>query len=283
MQRIARRLAIASAAASLACVTTAYGQQASPAAFTADMSKRVKARIPAVVITPDPADPLAVHIEGGEWKDAVMNFHRLFYYCQTSSAADCEAVKVEFVDKTTKKTPPVTAASLRLIVRDAEYLAYIRSLKKQPPVIFEQIGEDLYALLASDSADTIAVVPEAELADLGLNRARAWALADKQTRADLPPLPTVEQLKKSAVGYQDQSYLGSLLIDRAAWAKLSAAIGPDLFMTVVSDNFVFVGVMPDGPSLEKFRKTVAEDCAEQQRCISPNLYRFCNGSWKIAR
>lgn len=92
-------------------------------------------------------------------------------------------------------------------------------------------------------------------------------------------MPTAVQLRKSAMAYEDAPYLGSLVIDTNAWAKVAAAIGPDVFMTVVSDQFVFFGQMPDGAGLESFKKTVADDCAARQRCISPHLYRFRDGQW----
>ncbi|WP_298195094.1 hypothetical protein [Novosphingobium sp.] len=40
--------------------------------------------------------------------------------------------------------------------------------------------------------------------------------------------------------------------------------------------------MPDGAKLDGFAETVRKDCAEQERCISPHIYRFRNGQWRIA-
>ncbi len=252
--------------------------------FGAEMRKRLAEHMAGASISANPADPLSATVKGGEWDEATVNFHRVHSYCQSASANDCEALKKEFVEKITKMPPAASKASLRLIVRDAQYIGYVRATEKSDKLAhFEQIGEDLFAVLASDSPDAIALVGDKGLKDLGLSRDEAWAIAASQTRALLPPLPTSAQLKSNPVAYQDYELLGSLLIDRAAWVELAKAVGPDLFVTVVSDQFVFVATMPDGPRLDAFKKSVAEDCSGQTRCISPNVYRFRDGQWVVSR
>ncbi len=252
--------------------------------FGTEMRKRLAERMVGASISADPADPLSAVVKGGEWDEATVNFHRVHSYCQSANADDCEALKKEFIEKITKKPPAVSKASLRLIVRDAQYVGYVRATEKSDSLAhFEQIGDDLFVLLASDSPDAIALVGDKGLKDLGLSRDEAWTIAASQTRALLPALPTSAQLKSNPVAYQDYELLGSLLIDRAAWADLAKAVGPDLFVTVVSDQFVFVAAMPDGPRLDAFKKSVAEDCGGQTRCISPNVYRFRDGRWVISR
>ena len=256
-------------------------------AFTAEMLGRFRTALPGVTLTPKPGDRLAILAEGGNWKDAQFNLGRIYHYCRQASTADCEAAKAEFVGKTTLPPPRMTRESLRLIVRDAEYVGYLRQLEAEDGpgtlALMEPIGEDLFALLASDSADATAVVGEKHLGELGLTRAEAWALGRRQTAAILPPMPTAAQLREGALAFQEYEYLASLLLDLPSWDALAREVGPDLFVTVVSDGFVFVGRLEDGPALAAFRETVAEDCAAQQRCVSPNIYRFRGGRWTIAR
>jgi hypothetical protein len=258
-------------------------------AFAADMVQRLQEKLPGAVLTPQPEDPLAITVEGGGWDDAQFNLHRIFGYCAQSTAEDCKAAKAEFAQKMTKRPAKATPANLRFVVRDAQYLAYIRQLQAekgrsgQKIAIAEAIGEDLFAVLAADSPDQIAVVGDKLLKELALSEDKAWEFARKQTAAVLPPMPTAAQLSKSAVALEGEEYLASLVADLPAWGRLAEAVGPDLFVTLVSDQFVFVGTMPDGPGLIEFRKAVAEDCAAQQRCISPNVYRFRDGRWVISR
>lgn len=120
------------------------------------------------------------------------------------------------------------------------------------------------------------------LAPLGLTLPQAWAMALRQMKVILPPLPSPATLAEDAVAYEEQDYLPALLIDRQAWGELALQVGPDLFVTLVSDHYVMVGTLADGPPLEKFRESVRQDCAEQERCITAEIYRFRNGKWVIA-
>src|SRR5690606_9417433 len=102
------------------------------------------------------------------------------------------------------------------------------------------------------------------------------------TKEILPPLPSSKQLRESAIAYEDEEYLTSLLVDLSAWEEIAREVGPDMFITAVSDQFVLVATMPAGKNLEDFRRTVADDCAAQERCISPDIYRFREGKWVVA-
>jgi hypothetical protein len=269
----------------LALASGGNTQPSGEADFAADMLQRMRRSVPGAVLTLKPDEPLViVRQKSKEEEEAYFNLHRIYNYCGHSSAEDCEASKVEYVAKLTAAPAAITTDRLRLIVRDAGYLEYLRSMPKGDQLgIYEQIGEDLYAMLASDGPHAVAVLGPSSLKELGLSREQAWAVAVKQTRAVLPALPTQAQLVGGAVAFEGHDYGAGLLIDRAAWADLAKQIGPNLFATAVSDHFVFIGVMPDGKDLERFKKTVADDCAGQQRCVSPHLYRFRDGRWVIAR
>ena len=261
---------------------------APPKDFRAEMIARLAKLMPGATLSADPDDPLVILIKGGDWDEGAINLHRIEGYCRQASARDCETTKAEFVANVSHKPAKATPASLRLIVRDRDYKDYVDDVSKKNPekgdfATYRQIGENLFVFLAADSKEAIALVGDTTLKELGLTADQAWALAQTQTRAILPPLPDAKQLAKAATAYQDQEYLASLLVDLPAWEAIAAKVGPDLFVTAVSDQFVFVGTMPDGPKLSDFRKTVAEDCRAQQRCVSPNIYRFRGGQWVIAK
>jgi hypothetical protein len=255
--------------------------------FSADMLARLRAALPGTTLTIKPGDPFALKTEGGSWREGEINFGRIYGYCQTAAAEACETAKADFVRRLPKTVPAGPApADLRLIVRDRQYWNYLQGLPQSKDGDFavgEPLGADLYVILAADSPDTIALVGQRGLKELHMSRDEAWALALRQTKAALPALPTPAQFAKGPVMYEGHDYGASLLVDRAGWARLAGEMGPDLFVTVVSDKFVFVGTMPDGPRLDAFKQTVADDCTQQERCVSPNIYRFRNGNWAIAR
>lgn len=186
-------------------------------------------------------------------------------------------MRKEFLDTVLRVPPVATAASLRIAVRHAEYLRHL------PDVVAEPIGEDLFAVLVSDAPDSVATVPPDALANLKLTRDQAWARGWRQTRSGLPALPDPATLAQGAIVFAEQAYLATLLADTEAWRRVADFAGPELFVTVVADDMVFVARMADGPRLERFKQTVREDCASQPRCISPNLYRFRDGRWVVSR
>ena len=229
---------------------------------------------------------LEVTVKGGGWEEGTINLHRIYLFCQTAAEADCDTLKSEFVGNIGTEPEALDVASLRIIVRDKEYLDYARKLEAKPDgreAIYRPIGEDLFAILASDGPKTITLVGDKGLAELGLSEFDAWDRAWGQTLLVLPAIPEPAKFREQAMTFESEEYLASVTADLPAWQQVSDAVGPDLFMTVVSDQFVFVGPMPDGPSLEAFRETVEEDCRAQPRCVSPNIYRFRGGRWVIAR
>lgn len=260
---------------------------ADPEAFATDMMQRLQPRFPGSTLVPLAGEPLSLVLTAADGKEeGTINLHRIFGFCATASVEDCTRIKAEFAERLAMKPTTATVDSLRLIVRDAEYFAGIRqtmgNVAGNTP-IHRQIGDDLYALLASDSPTTTAILIENGLAELGLTAEQAWTTAWKQTRAKLPKLPQKRQLQSGAVVFEGVEYGASLLIDTEGWAKLAGAMGPDLFVTVVADGLVFAGMMPAGPGLDKFGDTVRDDCAHQERCVSPHIYRFREGRWVIAQ
>lgn len=278
-----RRLAGVLVAASVFC---ANAQPSDEAAFGADMLRRLQGAMPGAELSSKAGDPLAiVRAKRGDREEAQFNTHRIYGFCRQASAADCEASKAEYVAGIVVEPPKLTPASLRLIVRDAQYVDYVRSLPEAGEGehgLHERIGSDLYALLASDGEKTTRLVGKKGLKELGLSREQAWTLAARQTQARLPALPTAKQLADGLVGYEGQDYLASLLLDRRVWAGLASQVGPDLFAASVSDRFVLVGMLPNGPDLDRVKALAAQDCAEEQRCVSPHVYRFRDGRWDIA-
>ena len=95
-------------------------------------------------------------------------------------------------------------------------------------------------------------------------------------------LPKAEDFDGRAFAFQLDEYAGSLLVDVETWSTISKEVGPDLMVAPVSDQFVFMSVVPDGDDLEGLKQVAARDCAHAARCISPHIYRFRGGMWVIA-
>ncbi|ABC64322.1 hypothetical protein ELI_11150 [Erythrobacter litoralis HTCC2594] len=268
------------------CIAAPAQAQGSEGEFARQLLPQLQAAFPGAELAIGADDPLRVDVTGMEgWDDATINLHRIYGFCTTASADECTAIASEYVANISYRPPPPGRADLRVLVRDARYMANIREnfgAKGSLPY-HRAIGDDLFAILAFDSPETIMLAMPATVAELGLSEAEAWKVAREQTASGLPPLPDGTALRSNATLFQDYDYLPSMLADLEAWAPIAAAAGPDLLATAVSDSAVFIGVMPSGPMLDGFRITVEEDCAAQPRCVSPHIYRFRQGKWVIAQ
>ncbi len=253
-----------------------------------DMLNRLRVAMPGRVLTLAPDDPMKILVQGkNDNENYSVYLDRVVNYCHRASRNDCESMKVDFVQKSVFEPSKIDVSSLRFIVRNKQYVDWVdqsaQGKETGVQVYRRQIGDDLYMLLASDSKDHTSLVGTGALKEIGLNEDEAWNRAIDQTRKLLPPLPDGSALKSEPAAYQGEEYFGSLLGDLEGWSRVSASAGPDLIVTAVSDQFVFAGLLPNGSKLNDFAKSVREDCAEAERCISPHVYRFHSGRWVIAQ
>jgi hypothetical protein len=232
------------------------------------------------------AEPLTLTRDKGKDLELRINLHRIWDNCQ-NVPAECGQRKIEYVTKTDfTSMPKPVRETLRVMVRDKQYVGYLESLpqKEDEPAgrtaVYRKIGDDLFAFLAQDSTERIALVSDETLKDLGLNEDAAFALAKRQTEAILPKISATSIKLNGATGFEGKEYLSALLYGRERWDEIASLMGPD---TVTSDQFVFVGTLPSGPGLEKFRESVESDCQQAGRCVSPNIYRYRDGLWVLAR
>lgn len=253
--------------------------------FSEGMLASIRAHVPNREMRISADDPLAIEVAAsGDFEEAVINLHRIYGFCEHAAAKDCEEIKSEFIDKIGLVPSRPTRSGLRLIVRDQQYIDYLSAripMGKRP--IFKAIGQGLYSLLAFAGSDTIQLANADLLQEVGIDESDAWTLAWTQTKAILPEIPVAELKAGKPVAFQDYEFLASLLADTEQWTKIVREAPPDMFATVVADNFVFVAFMPSGPRLNDFAQTVRDDCLAQPRCISPYIYRFKNGRWEIAK
>jgi hypothetical protein len=254
-------------------------------AFTQQMQQRLAAADPDARFAV--SEPLTVSVANEQMQDGVIYLHRIFDFCLRATVQDCESAKATFVSRINDRPVPPSRSTLRVIVRDASYAANVREMFARnpsgPSPFIRDIGDDLSIVMAADSPTQIALMTTDMLEDIGLTEQAAWDIALANTAAALPSVPTADQLAENAVAFEVPEYAASMLAQPERWRGLAEAIGPDLFVTAVSDQFVFVGVMAPGARLEAFKQSVAEDCAAQERCVSPNLYRWRDGRWVVAR
>lgn len=267
--------------------TPALAQAGSQArAFARDALPKIRAAFPDAVVAQEPGEPLQINItRKGETEPVVLNLHRVFGVCQNVAEDVCEAEVAGLIGILAKspKAPEGEAANLRVIVRDGQYWNYVLGTRLDPLPPHRQIGDDLYAILAFDSPEAIALAPADRIAELGLSPENAWLFAERQTARIIPALPEGGAQLEGLTVFQGDEYTGSMMAYSAQWAVMAEANGPDLAVIANSDQFVVAAVVPDGAELEKYRGLAEEQCKLASRCISPNVYRWREGKWVIAR
>ncbi|MFM7376723.1 MAG: hypothetical protein ACKO1O_01105 [Erythrobacter sp.] len=273
--------------AALLAATSAQAQTGPEArAFAADALPKIRAAFPDAEIAQEPGEPLQINItRKGETEPAVMNLHRVFGFCQSAPKPECEEETARLIAILAKAStnPEGEAANLRVIVRDAQYWNFVLGSKLDPLPPHRQIGEDLYAILAFDSPEAIALAPADRIAELGLSPENAWLFAERQTARILPGLPETGARIDGLMVFNGEEYTGSMMAYPERWEAISAANGPDLAVIANSDQFVIAAVVPDGAELERYRDLARDQCKLAARCISPNVYRWREGRWVIAR
>lgn len=284
----ARACLVALSAAFAVIASDASAREIDPKAFSAETIKIAGKLLPGMKITAALDDPLKLTVKGRGPKDEwTIYLDRVLRYCMQASPSDCNSMRKDFITKISAPAPQTTMRSLRFVVRPNDYAAAIRAqLGPDDPemaAMMRPIGDGLTMIIVTDAKDTIGYITPKELDDLGLTPQQAWDLALPHTRSVIPPIPTASAVKAQWQVYNGGDYLGSMLGLTEDWVELAQAVGPDLFVTVVADQLVVVGILPDGPQLDRLAADAAADCNAAPRCISPHVYRFREGRWIIAK
>lgn len=254
--------------------------------FAQRLATAIRKADPAAVVTV--TDPRTVtikrkgHDEGKIYTDSVDRF------CEANTAADCEVERAAFIRNTAAATTTdyetLTRAQLRVVVRGDEYVAsYAAAVAqgKKGALVTRRVAPGVTAMLAADFPTTTRMVSTSDLEPLGLTIETAMALGEKQTVADLPPVPKLVEIKGKLIAVAGFDYGASLLLLPERWHDLADASGGTLFVAVPSDDDVLIGTATKA-ELPQLRTMVADSMAHARRGISAQIYRWSPQGWVVA-
>lgn len=251
-------------------------------AFADAMRIELAAALPDARFAAAAGDPLELEMITPEAERHIINLHRVYGFCQSAPADACREQKERFAKAlaTTLRPPPITAEQLRVIVRDADYKAYVDGQLGEKGSLVRSIGDGLHAFLVVDSPAAIQLLARADLNKLNLDEESVWARATTQTMAKLPDPPG--KLDGDVLRYEGDEYMASLFLD-PRWPSLAARIGPDLVAVAASDQMVMFARARAGRELENIRTLAIAACRQAARCVSPQAWRWRDGRWTPVR
>lgn len=128
-------------------------------AFAQSMLPELRKALPDREFEIDDTAPLQIIVESGYGPGlSRVNLHRIYNFCLDASAEECEGVRREFLAGLAIPADAPEAAALRIIVRDQQYVDYLRkTLPVDSQLDYRRIGDDLFAILALDAPTTISV------------------------------------------------------------------------------------------------------------------------------
>lgn len=229
-------------------------------------------------------DELSAKISLSGDEPITMNFDRIFTYCQSANAADCEDAMQSFVEGTRDlaSIQEITQERLRLVVRGADYLAEIASgiaASGQPAPLQRPIAEGIGLLLMADFPRTSRSVNGEDLRKLGISEDEAMRLGTRQVLARLPEVPTARELESGAFLPLEAEYVESLLLKDADWERLNSETKGRMFVSVPGANLLLIGLESDG-EIGAAMNAIRQAYSESPRPISPLAYRWRDGKWQ---
>ena len=266
------------------CLAAPALARTSEAEFTRQMAERFRAAMPGVTI--EISEPLQLLV-GLAPDTGEVNLGAIFISCQNNTVEECDADVASFVQQITEGMQeldaPIAREQLRVAVRSSDYCDHIGPM---PTPGSENLGpimrpyvSGLCALIMADYPRRMRGVTVEDLGRLGLETDAAWALAQRQTLANLPRPEALEGLRDSIVSVIDYEYIPSLMLNTEGWRTASAAAGGDLILAVPDNFMMIVARRSNVRDLEGFKALTRENFETADRGISPLVYRWTETGW----
>jgi hypothetical protein len=213
-------------AAALAWAAPAAARETEEA-FTQRIAVRFRAAMPGYEVRI--AAPLELAVaRSGHGEPARVFVGRIWNYCESATGEECETSVAHFIGVTrssvTEAEAPVTRAQLRVVVRHRDYCAALAEMgqdqREDPHTLQRAFPPDLCEVVMVDYPDRMRGLSGTDLRGLGLTAAEAWALAERQTLANLPEPRALEGLDAGQlVALTDFEYIPSFWLIATAGAR----------------------------------------------------------------
>jgi hypothetical protein len=276
------RFTIYALALTVLAAAPAAAQSLDEKQFTAEMQRRM------AEATKQPlriAGRLEIHGTKEEVGEFIFYLDRIFQYCSTAEAEECERSKADYVaamGDALKPLQPLRREQLRLLVRDQLYCREVAEMTDKPERrTFQQpLAPGICVLLAADFPRTRRMVVADDLDDLKIGEAAAWLAARERTLKATFPLKDVS-FDDGATALTGGDYLPSVLLDSEGWGGLAARAGDVLIVAVPSDQLITITRASNVADMAELQRATRELYETAERGISPLVYRWNGNGWSV--
>jgi hypothetical protein len=253
--------------------------------FTASMADRFSRALPQTEVKI--VGPLTLDVGKTPDTHQVM-LGNVWDYCQRSPE-NCESEADGFVSKMMsiwgEEDAPVEKAAIRVIVRGANYVDYIRKIAAVKPEaggIYRPLAGDLWLVCVVDLPNAVRPLRQDDIAKLGLTEEQAIALGTQNTKAALPPLAAkTRAAPQMGIAYAiGDFYDSSRLLLHDDWAELSRKMDGHLMVAVPATDMVVYGDGTTPAEVEALHEFVLYAAGKAPRPISATLLLWTPAGWE---
>jgi len=264
------------------CLAVPASAQTNEADFTAQVADQFRAILPEGSV--EVAAPLQLRLAGeGGAPPVAVSLGGLRAYCANATPAECDSTIVNYASATIDNfhhgEAPLAPEQMRVAVRatiECEFFGPDWAHSEGP--LMRPFLPGLCLLLTGEFPTRRRGVQLDELRALGLEAGSAWALAARQTLAELPRPPALQGVGEDTAMISGFDYTTSLMIDEEGW-RAAAANHDDLVVAVPQTNIVLVARLSNLGDLDDFRAVVQREYESSERAVTPTLYRWTSAGF----
>ena len=287
---IRRALAFCTIASALLCAGWAGLIQAQPsdAELTARMEREFRTVLPAgtkVTVL----GPRSLRVEFADGTSNSISLDNLAVNCRNNPGGCDEFIRRMVAGMTenrdrTKADP----SALRIVLRGDQYVRQIGELIARSPkpeenrIVSKPFMAGAHLVYMIDTPNTMIPLSQAGLKELNLSPEQLHAVALKNL-ASLPPIQFRRVAEPEIYLLPADDYTSSQVLLAERWPAVTEKFGNRLVMAVPNRNFVFLVDGNKPASVRALRNIAAEAVQKYPYSISPELFEWTPGGWKLLR
>lgn len=254
-----------------------------PAEFTEDVARRVRASVPDIDVQVAGELELAIGMTDEGGNRAFL--HNAYQMYQGESPKRRDDLIDRFVASFAEAAKGLERSPEAIIpvVKDRAWLAEIEASMRQmggegQDKVYEHLNDDLVVVYAIDTPSNIAYLNPEELVRLGVEREALRALAVRNLRGLLPGIE-VQRGEKLNMITADGNYEASLLLFSDLWEREREKLRGEPVAAVPARDLLLFADSADADAVAQLRQLAAKMRQEAAYSLTDRLFVLREGQW----